>query len=295
MPVDYPQIAALAAQARDNPAWRWYAIADSAQNKALPAALSDGEGQLACLLGATQGSPLAEQSPHLVQLPSPARGGAAWQWIGQMATRQPCLTVLASRLPFDPLFEQLKQFTEIRLPDGEEMFFAFWDPAILGTLMGQEDDATLYVRGPVLEPEQRRALCGGLQGWWYWDREAAMHAIMVDPAAAPQRLPGPLPLTQAQVDALVEASVPDHVLYFVDLNQPQLLADLRPEERYGFVMRAVAGARDIGLEKMGDLTNYVCAALIYGQRWQHDNVIGDLLARVKSGGLEFSHALEMLP
>jgi hypothetical protein len=291
----YPHLDALATVASNHPQWNWYAIADSAQNPALPGALTAAGGEVKCLLGATQGSPLAEKSPHLVGLPSPARGGGAWEWIGQMAKRQPCVTVLASRLPFDVLFEQLKQFAEIRLPDGTEMFFAFWDPAILGTLIGQKDDRTLHVEGPVFDDEQRAMLFGGLDGWWYWDRDGGMHTVAITAATPTVRLAKPLILMQHQVDELVEASVPDHVLFYVDLNQSYLLTDIPPNQRYGYVERALRGARELGLRTMSDMVNYVCASLIYGPRWQQDKTIGDLLARVKNGDLKFSAAMKLFP
>jgi hypothetical protein len=291
----YPHLDALATVASTHPHWNWYAIADSAQNSALPGALTATGGEVKCLLGATQGSPLAEKSPHLVALPSPARGGAAWAWIGQMAKRQPCVTVLASRLPFDVLFEQLKQLAEIRLPDDTEMFFAFWDPAILGTLIGQRDDSTLYVKGPVFDDEQIAVLYGGLSGWWYWDRDGEMHTVAIAVETPTVRMSKPLKLRQRQVDELVDASTPDHVLYYVDLNQPHLLRDIRPDARYGYVMRALIGAREIGLETMKDLVNYVSMTLIYGKRWNEDSVIAGVLARVKNGEIRFSAAMELLP
>lgn len=283
----------LAALARAHPEWRWYALADSAQNPALPGAL--GGAEVRCLLGATQDSPLAQKSPHLVAMPSPVQGGAGWEWIARMAPRQPSVTLLASQLTFEALFGQLRQWTEIRLPDDTGMFFAFWDPAILGTLVGQADDATLHVPGPVLDEAQRAMLYGGLHGWWYWDRGGAMHALAIGAQTPPQRLSQPLQLSQQQVDQLVEASVPDHVLYFVDLNQPQLLSGIAPRERYGYVEGALRGARGIGLETMSDMVNYVCAALIYGVRWQQDLQIAELLARVRRGELRFSAALELMP
>ena len=291
----YPHLDALATVASTHPQWNWYAIADSAQNSALPGALTAAGGEVKCLLGATQGSPLAEKSPHLVALPSPARGGVAWEWIDQTAKRQPCVTVLASRLPFDVLFEQLKQFAEIRLPDGTEMFFAFWDPAILGTLIGQKDDPTLHVLGPVLDEEQRKMLFGGLSGWWYWDRDGTQHSVEIDGAAPTVRLTKPLMLGQGQVDDLVEASLPDHVLFYVDLNQPFLLNDIPPKEHYSYVARALTGARDIGLETMQDLVNYVCVSLIYGARLREDKDLLALLARVKSGEMRFAAAMSLMP
>lgn len=291
----YPHIDALAVVAQNQPQWNWYAIADSAQEKTLPAALTAVGGEVRCLLGATQGSPLAEHSPHLVSLPSPARGGSTWEWIARMGVRKPCVTVLASQLGFDALFGQLKQFTEIRLPDDTEMFFAFWDPAILGTLIGQRDDRTLYVKGPVLDDEQLALLYGGLSGWWYWDRDGEMHTVSIEVEAPTVRLDKPLKLRQHQVDELVDASTPDHVLYYVDLNQPHLLRDIRPEARYGYVMRALSGAQGIGLETMKDLVNYVSVSLIYGTRWNQDSVIAGVLERVKDGRIRFSEAMELLP
>lgn len=293
--IDHPHIASLAQVADAHPDWRWYCIADSAQNPDLPEALVPGSGQARSLLGATPGSPLAEKSPHLVSLNSPASGGAPWKWIAQRAPRQPCATIVASALGFEPLFAQLQQFAEIRLPDDYDMFFAFWDPAVLGTLIGQPDDDTLHVKGPVFDAGQRRLLFGGLEGWWYWDRMGAMHAIAIDEASPPVRLSAPLALSQDQVDELVEASVPDHVLYFVDLNQPHLLHDIPKRERYAYVKNALAGARDIGLKSMKDMVNYVCMTLIYGARWNTDGTIRQLLARVKSGELRFDGALELLP
>ena len=291
----YQHIDALVKVASNHPQWNWYAIADSAQNSDLPGALTAAGGEVKCLLGATQGSPLAENSPHLVALPSPARGGGPWEWIARMGVRKPCVTVVASQLGFDTLFAQLKQFTEIRLPDDTEMFFAFWDPAILGTLIGQKDDSTLFVKGPVLDDEQRALLYGGVSGWWYWDRASAMHTVSIEVEMPTVRLSKPLKLRQHQVDELVEASMPDHVLYYVDLNQPHLLRDIPPEARYGYVMRALSGAREIGLETMKDLVNYVSVSLIYGTRWNQDSVIAGVLARVKARQIRFSEAMELLP
>lgn len=292
---DHPHLDALIAVAAQHPRWHWYAIADSAQDKSLPGAIAPSGASVRCLLGATQGSPLAEQSPHLVRLDPPSHGSAAWQWIARTAPRKPCLTVLASTLPFDALFAQLKQFTEIRLPDDYDMFFGFWDPAILGTLIGQPDDQTLHVKGPVFDAAQRRMLFGGLEGWWYWDRDGQRHAVDVGADAPPVRLAAPLMLSQAQVDDLVEAGVPDHVLYFVDLNQPHLLRDIPERQRYAYVEQAVNGARAVGLTGMRDMVNYVCMTLIYKERWYRDKDIAQLLVRVKNGELEFSDALKLLP
>ena len=224
-------------------------------------------------------------------------GGVAWQWIvrwlGRPAPLEPSLTVVASTLSFDALFAQLKQLTEIRLPDDYDMFFGFWDPAILGTLVGQPDDATLHVKGPVLDAGQRAQLFGGLAGWWCWDRDGQQHTVDLG-ATPPVRLPAPLLLTQNQVDQLVEANVPDNVLYFVDLSRPHLLRKIPVDARYSYVKNSLAGARGIGLISMQDLVNYVCMKVIYGGQWHEDADIADLMRKVKAEDLDSSDAIKFL-
>jgi hypothetical protein len=182
----------------------------------------------------------------------------------------------------------------VRLPDGDTMFFAFWDPAILGALIGQADDPTLHVRGPIFTLEQGSAMFEHVEGWWYWDRDGGRRGCAVPPPLAAD-LVLPLQLAQTQVDDLVEASVPDHVLYYLDLNQPLLLAEVPPPQRYAVVRSAIQEARDIGLEGMKDLVNYVCAAVVYKDRMRQDAQIRKLLEAVKQGSLSFTAALNEMP
>lgn len=271
----------------------WYAIADSAQAPALPAAVHEGTRALRCLFGAEQETPLAAAAPHLVELPAPGPLSSAWDWILSRAPRAPCVTVLATPLAFDAAFALLQAATEVLLPDDDAMFFGYWDPAILGTLVGQPDDATLHVPGPVLDPQQRQALTCALAGWWYWDRDGHRHALEIAPDCT-GAAPLPLALTQAQVDQLVEASMPDHVLYFVDLNQRHLLERIEGD-RYRYVRAAYLQARALGLEGMRDLVNFVCVKIVYGARFETDPAILALLQSVREGRIGFEDAVRAMP
>lgn len=278
---------------------RWYAIADAAQHKALPGALVHTSNlRHRCLFDATQDSPIAAHSPHLVALPSPPAheeaSQGAWKWIERHAPDAPCVSILASPLGFDELYGHLQRWTEVLLPDGEDMFFAFWDPMILGTLVGQEDDGTLHVSGPVLDATQRMALTVGIRSWWYWDRYGEVHSLRIVSKEVPL-LTMPLKLTYAQMDMLVDASVPDHVLHYVELNQGHLLGDLDARQRYAVVLEHLAQAKVIGLTGMGDMVNYVCAGLIYGPAMLQDLQITDLLAQVRAHKLTLDQALEAMP
>ena len=174
------------------------------------------------------------------------------------------------------------------------MFFAFWDPMILGTLLGQPDDPTLYVRGPVLGDLQRASLTKGIRSWWYWDRDGQIRSLQTAIEDVPP-ISMPLQLTYQQMDMLVEASVPDHVLHYVELNQEHLLEDLNARQRYRVVREHLTRAKALELTGMGDMVNYVCAALIYGPAIHQDPQILSLLEQVRSHELTLDQALEAMP
>lgn len=288
------QIDALKLAAKKNPALIWYSIVDSAQNKSLPKILLANQHQSRCLFAVAEDSPIAANAPHLVSLDSPLLMSAAWRWIDLHAAHTPCLSILATELSFDQLYEHLHQLTEIVLPDDDEMFFAFWDPAILATLLGAEGDTTLHVRGPILSDAQRGSMTLHINAWWYWDRTAQLREVQIAPLSE-EKISFPMVLNQEQTDALVEASVPDHVLYHITQNQAQLLSDIEPSQRYSIVQKLIAKARNIHIEAMSDLVNFVCAGLIYKEQFEHNTEVIALLNRVKQREISLTEALEQMP
>jgi hypothetical protein len=277
-----PDATAFAAVARNESVLKWYAIVDAAQHRDLPGAILENTRQVRCLFDVPQSSPVASKAPHLVELNSPLHNNNSWKWILRHARSVPCVSIISSSVDFDVLFNHLVKFTQVKLPDGDVMFFAFWDPAILGSLIGQADDVTLYIRGPILSPEQNNALLSAIRKWWYWDRDGALHVIDGKCFGSLHTVI-PLELSQSQVDDLVEANVPDQILYYVLLNQPMLLSDIEKSRHYKIVRSALLRARDIGLSLMGDLVNFVCLELIYGNRMHQDEYIVSLLHDVKNG------------
>jgi Domain of unknown function (DUF4123) len=270
-----------------------YAVADSAQDKRLPAAI-DLTRTARCLFGYDSDTEIAKASPHLVLLSVEAEGPAL-KWIAKHAPVTPCLTLIGTALEPAALYEHLTKFLDVRLPGNSDMFLAWWDPTILATLVGQPDDVTLHVPGPALQGAQRSALMEGIAAWWYWDRDGGLHRIDHVPLA--QQMPPDVPfeLTQAQVDLLVEASVPDHVLHYIELNQAHLLQNIPGRERYRSVRSHLQHARDLGLVGMADLVNFTCAGLIYGDALRHDSVIAGLLKQVSAGALTLDQAMDQFP
>ena len=276
-----------------------YAIVDSAQDASLLAALHavTPETQSQCLLPDAQGPELSKAAPHLVALPPFDEEADVWRLIERRAAANPaCVSVIASLQEFEPLHAHLTPFTEIVLPDGDEMHFAFWDPAILGTLVGQKDDSTLHVPGPVLSARQLSKLQSGIEAWWYWGRDGEQHQLAEQPRQRDtDQVMLPLKLTPVQMEMLIEASVPDHLLGYVKQNQPMLLHDLSELEQYLSVKRHLLAARKINLRGMQDIINYICAEFIYGDQIRYDSTIQGLLGRVKNGEISFGEAMEQFP
>lgn len=285
----------------DNPELTCYAIIDAAQDGALleKFAKESLSTRSMCLVPAAIDSDTEDYSPHLVALSPLAADSDAWLGILAGGARHPAsFTLLASPLDFDELWANLAEFTEIVLPDETTMIFAFWDPAILGTLVGQQSDKTLHIPVGVLSERQRARLLQGVTAWWYWDREGNPQEVL--PSTGPDAETAhlvtlPLMLSQIQVDMLVEAGVPDQLLSLLEDNQPMLLARVPMELRYCRAEKHLLEARRNKLLGMRDILNYTCAALIYGEAMYSDPEIIALLARVKAGELAFDDAIPLFP
>lgn len=272
-------------QLRSNSAWplALYLLVDPMQDARLPQAIVHSAHGVPsrCLLGMEDGPDLEKGAPHLVAMPPFDAARDFWKAVlGNGAANPPCQTLIASSRSFDDLFAHLRGYVEVVMPDGDEMALAYWDPAILGTLVGQEDDATLHVRGPVFTPQQRAHFLSVSEGWWYWGRGGLLHRIGPPANSTVHALP-PLKLTQRQVDELVEASVPDHLWGYMKDNQPQLLAPHSPLDQYFQVKRHFQDARKLGLSGMKDMLDYICIAFIKGDRAASDPVVRAMVEGAK--------------
>lgn len=205
-------------------------------------------------------------------------------------------TLLCSTLSSVDLHRHLTSFVEVRLPGDMEMLLAFWDPAILATLVGQKDDDSLHVPGPVLAVEQIQAFLSPINAWWYCDRESRWHRIDPPATVGGHDLEQRLSLTQQQEDMLVEASVPDQVLYHMELNQSHLFENSQTHAmRYGFIKAVLGPARQLGLVGMRDLVNFTALCLIYRRRMQTDPKIAQLLDQVQKKAMTLDQALPLMP
>lgn len=274
-----------------------FALVDPAQDRSASQRLSKLSQQHASLLASF--SAPQDSAPQLLLLGAVDKlSEETWRLVERSVSSAAC-TFLLSGSSLNSLQQHLGRFVDVRLSGGVEMLLALWDPAILGTLVGQADDSTLHVPGPVLSLAQRNDLLSPLVAWWYCDREQHWHRIAgsgPNPDST-RETKTRLTLTQAQEDALVEASVPDQVLFHLQQNRPSLLnnPDLPHANYHRFVRQVLPAARMLGLEGMRDLVNFVALCLIYRQRMETDPQILQLLNQVQRKTLTMDEAMKRMP
>lgn len=278
-----------------SPEQNLFALIDIAQEPSLLQRIRDRELPSACLYGYAPDSPIAKGTPRLVQI-DPLRDETLLSRLIGLSSNRPIATILAANCDLSVLLSHIRACTDVRLDGHDDMFLAIWDPAILGVLLGVAADRTLHVEGPVLSLEQAKALVGPIHRWWYWDRkgnrqEIAWMLTQTDVLAVDL----PLQLNSEQVEMLVEASVPDHLIYHLRTNLPELLEKLPVDKRYEFVCQQLKRARTHGLEGTGDLVNYVAIALAFGARFDEQDEVAATLRQVKEKKLSFDQAIKSLP
>lgn len=279
----------------EKPDLNLFAFVDVAQEPSLLRRFHNNDLDSACLYGYEADSPIAKATPRLLQIDH-LRHQTLLSYLLRQIKLRPLGTMLAATCTLPELASHLRACMDVRLEGHDDMFLAIWDPAILGTLLGEEKDQTLHVQGPALSAGQAKTLVGPVLHWWYWDRKGNCHDIVkavVQSDCPPENLP--LQLDSRQVDMLVEASVPDHLLYHLSTNLPELIEKLAAEKRYDFVRQQLRRGRDYGLDGTGDLVNYVAIALAFGARFDESSNVAQILQRVKDKELSFEQAMKLLP
>ncbi|WDD95777.1 DUF4123 domain-containing protein [Burkholderia sp. FERM BP-3421] len=257
-----------------------YVLAVPLHNDSLPGALSGSPDHLVCLMDG--GSEVQAVSPYLIYIP-PARFESMRDWLERNGPASPCATVIVSPLSLAELAAHVKQFLRVRLPDDTPIVLAYWDPSILATLAGSLNDETLFVKGPVLSDDQRRAFFAPVLRWGYWDRHGVLRRLDWEQNEISTEAPAlrpPFQLTQAQVDDLIEASVPDSLLLHLTELDPSMFADMPDRERYGLVCRQIERARQRGIEGGGALMEYCVLAARHGEAFDASQEGTALLKRL---------------
>lgn len=274
-----------------------YVLLDLAQSASLKALLPADDAQP--LFGFERDSKEAQLCPWLVRLGTVGADLRKSQkqlldHVLRIVQTQPCASILVSDCDMTVLLAHLRRVTDVKLEGQPPLYLAFWDPAIVAALMGQTDIDTASRIEAVLEPEQRQLLMGPIAHWVCWSRSGRI--VAYTPAKDAVKPTGTLPIrmSKAQVNAMLAANLPDLLIYYLRLNQPALRDKLAPLPMYWFVRQQIAFAGRYGLSGPRDLVNYLCVALIAGERFDLLPSVKPVLAKVKAGNLPFDKAMDEL-
>lgn len=240
------------------------------------------------------GDKASELSPHLIQL-SHNINSSEWEYINHRIVGTSRMTLIVTRLTFDDLYAHLRQFIDVKFEGGLEMYLAFWDPAILGTLVGQKTDKTLYVQQQVLLEEQKKILLKPIYSWWYWDRIGQLHTIIGYNNCELQIFYDwrqPFEFTIEQEELMVEATFPDHLIYYLKLNNPFLIKSFNNWDLYLYVIEMLKKAREYSLNGTRDILNFICLTLIYKDKFESDMFLQSILLKVKNKIINMDQAME---
>lgn len=271
-----------------------YALADAARDKFF---LSKWMHLLQRnLLTEAAGEKAAQISPHLIQLNTEITS-LEWTHIQKRVLSTPKMTLIVSPLNFEEMYAHLRQFTTVRFDGGLEMFLAFWDPCILATLLGHQADKTLYMQEQVLDNEQKQILLSPIHTWSYWDRLGQLQQINGLNLSGFQRSfdsQNPLCFSVEQEEQMVEATFPDHLIYYLKLNNYFLVENFSAWDLYEYVISALKQARSFDLQGTRDILNFICLKLGYQERFEIDQQLQTALLQVKEKQITMDQAMEML-
>ena len=105
-----------------------------------------------CLFEGQPEAAHAHAAPWLIELPVSGIQQPVDHWLASLEQKVAGLTLLASRVPFEPLFVHLQQQLDIALPDGSLALMRFYDPrAWLRYCQVLSVPQQLELLGPVLE------------------------------------------------------------------------------------------------------------------------------------------------
>lgn len=108
--------------------FKLYALLDGAKVESLLGVLAELEPPSACLFSGKLDPSVAKVAPYLVEL---ERGGSFSEWLLERFWGKDAGVFLRSELELKDVRKHLKKFTMVKLPDGEQAFFRFYDPRVL--------------------------------------------------------------------------------------------------------------------------------------------------------------------
>lgn len=163
-----------------------------------------------------------------------------------------CLMLIASPLPIGALASRLKARLDAKISDDMDVLLRFFDPRVFEQLVH------------CLSTEQRTEFLSAGSAWWFVDRRGELRAVDAQFSDA-ESFDAPLLLSERQENELVDASEIDQVTEQLCRSVPRELSRLPMPNRYEFITKHIAAARDFRINSTFELSLYCALALIYGE------------------------------
>jgi len=223
------------------------------------------------LYGGTGLDDLSESGPVLIACPKPDDGHALgfMRSVMELALRD-CrfASWIWSTHEIEPLVAHLQTLLQARLgPDGDEVWFLFYQPAYLAVLHRLlSDEARAYMFGPCL-------------AWWCIDFR---HEVI---KLAGENLPLPkawdaLPIPEHVANELQRAGSLMQVHAWLKRARPELLNRLfHTNRQLQQVSPHVERALEYGITRKIDLCTYAAYGLLYGERYDDHPALQAILSR----------------
>jgi hypothetical protein len=221
-------------------------------------------------------------SPLLIELPSLAEDEITREllrWLCEQGLWANGLMLLCSPLPFSELKARLKIRTEARLPDNFAVLLRFFDGRIFPQLMS------------VLSAQQRKQFVGCAGEWHFVARDGTFQTLADVQFEEADLFEPPLELSQAQQNALLEASQVDAVIDQL-LRHAQVGYAQTPYEQYRRIAPLVGAAKTYGIEDVPHLAAFSLIGLEDGADFHLKEPWSIVLAKVKAGSMNFAEALD---
>jgi len=163
----------------------------------------------------------------------------------------------------------------------------------MGAVLRYSDARVLPVLAHVLFPKQRAEFFAPLDAWWYAGRSGNIEKLdlAISSASQPVFAEAPLRLDETQQAALQEAAEPDAVAAILRQESPEFL-QLQRADRYEFVCRSMAAAKQWNLQSTLALAQYSLMALELGEGFAQTLQWAPLMEDVKAGRLSLAQAAE---
>lgn len=203
------------------------------------------------------------------------------RWLVQQGTYASSIVLMASPLALQPLAHRLTARLDAVLPENMEILLRFFDPRVLEQLM------------VVLSTEQKQAFLSVAEHWWFVDRRGHLKEVAATFCAVDDFIV-PLPLSTVQESALLDASEPDQVAQLLQSGAPIDFETLRPGERYDFLLRHMAAARQFGIQATHELSLYCALAMLHGEHFAAGKNWQAALQEVKQKKMSLTQAVTQM-